>query len=247
MSELNINLKNINGKTVVSDSFFTSPFKLVAPFYEKNFAKLMIMTATAGVMKGDVYDISVHSDVDSHAVITDQSYSKIFNTLDGCAEQNLKLEVDDNAELVWLPHPVIPFEDSTFYSNTKIGLNMNSKLIFSEITACGRAGMGEKFSFNSFMSRTEIDVNGKPVFIDNNRLVSGITDFSDIGFFEGFAYTGLVYLYGYDKPELLCDEKVSAFVTQAKSGYVVRFAGNSGDALYNYVNRLVGNSLKGET
>ena len=239
MSRLSVELKYSNGKTVVSDSYFSSPFKLVPPFYDEDYAKLMIMTASAGIMKGDYYDINIHALHDTNTLITDQSYTKIFNTRDGFAAQSLNIELEENTELIWIPKPVIPFENSSFGADTTISIKDNSKLVISEILACGRVGMGERFKFISYKSRTVVSINGKPVFLDNTRLCDGEADFSGIGFFENFTHIGFIYFYGYDKPEIIFDKEISAFVTQTKCGYVVRFMGNSADKLYRYAENLV--------
>lgn len=239
MSRLSVELKYSNGRTVVSDSYFSAPFKLVSPFYDEDYAKLMIMTASAGIMKGDFYDINIHSLPDTNALITDQSYAKIFNTRDGFAAQRLNIELEENAELIWIPKPVIPFENSSFKADAAISIKENSKLVISEILSCGRIGMGESFKFSFYKSRTAVSIGGKPVFLDNTRLCNGEADFSGIGFFENFTHIGFIYFHGYEKPEIISNKEISAFVTQAKCGYVVRLMGNSADKLYKYAVDLV--------
>lgn len=239
MSRLSVELKYSNGRTVVSDSYFSAPFKLVSPFYDEDYAKLMIMTASAGIMKGDFYDINIHALPGTNAIITDQSYAKIFNTRDGFASQSLNIQLEENSELIWMPKPVIPFENSSFEADTTISIKDNSKLVISEILACGRIGMGERFKFNFYRSRTAVSIDGKTVFLDNTRLCNGETDFSGIGFFENFTHIGFIYFYGYVKPEIISDKEITAFVTQAKCGYVVRFMGNSADRLYSYAENLI--------
>ena len=84
-----------------------------------------------------------------------------------------------------------------------ISIKENSKLVISEILACGRIGMGESFKFSFYKSRTAVSIDGKPVFLDNTRLCNGEADFSGIGFFENYTHIGFIYFYGYDKPEII--------------------------------------------
>ena len=55
------------------------------------------------------------------------------------------------------------------------------------------------------------------VFLDNTRLCNGEADYSGIGFFENYTHIGFIYFYGYKKPEIISDNEISAFVTQAKT------------------------------
>ena len=59
MSRLFIRAENKNGKTVISDCEFISPIKIAKPFYHKNFTEIIMMTASAGMLDGDIYDIEI--------------------------------------------------------------------------------------------------------------------------------------------------------------------------------------------
>ena len=80
MSCLYLNIGYENGKTRLTDSYFTQPFKVAKPFEEENGIGIMVMTATAGILQGDSYDIQVKAGDRTKTVITNQSYTKIFNT-----------------------------------------------------------------------------------------------------------------------------------------------------------------------
>jgi urease accessory protein len=47
-----------NGKTVMSDCFFTSPFKVAKPFYRDNgYTEIMVMCASPGILASDKYNM----------------------------------------------------------------------------------------------------------------------------------------------------------------------------------------------
>ena len=55
ISRVKIRTLNKNGKTILDDVYFTSPFKVAPPFYKSDdFIKVIIMSSSAGTLEGDV-------------------------------------------------------------------------------------------------------------------------------------------------------------------------------------------------
>jgi urease accessory protein len=236
----------------MSDCFFTSPFKVAKPFYRDNgYTEIMVMCASPGILAGDQYDIRIDVPDNAKTIISEQSYRKLYNTGDGFSRQNTRIQVGENAALYYVPYPVIPFAGSRFRSRTDIELRPSSKLIFGEIFTCGRDGMGERFAFSEFSSRTAVSVDGKPVFLDNSlllgkaalldkaALLGGEAAFAGLGFFEGYSCQGVFFLYGFDVVSLPEYEGIEAAVSKSSSGYTIRALAGSANSLY----RFAGNSL----
>lgn len=235
MSCLHLNIECQNGKTKLTDSYFTQPFKVAKPFEEENGMSIMVMTATAGILQGDSYDIQVIAGDRTKTVITNQSYTKIFNTREGEASQTVKLQVQGRGELAWMMQPVIPFHNSAFTTMTEVTLSERAAFCFLDVLSCGRVAMGERFAFRKYHGRVVVkDENGKPLYLDNVRMYPKNQDYSGLGYFEGYTHMGSIYLYGYQEPVLKQADGVLAAVTEAKGGYVVRLMGNSADRLYRY-------------
>jgi len=239
LSELSISTIFQNGKTVMSDCFFTSPFKVAKPFYRDNgYTEIMVMCASPGILAGDKYDINLEVSDNTKTIISEQSYRKLYNTGDGFSEQNTRIRAGENAALYYVPYPIIPFAGSRFRSRTDIDLRPSSKLIFGEIFTCGRDGMGERFAFSEFSSRTAVSVDGKTVFLDNCRLLGGEADFSGLGFFEGYSCQGVFFLYGFDDVSLPECERIETAVSKAQAGFTIRALANSANSLYRFVGNL---------
>jgi len=233
LSELSISTAFQNGKTVMSDCFFTSPFKIAKPFYRDNgYTEVMVMCASPGILAGDKYDMRFDLSDNTKTIISEQSYRKLYNTGDNFSWQNTQIHAGENAALYYVPYPVIPFAGSRFRSRTDIFLHPSSKLIFSEIFTCGRDGMGERFAFSEYSSRTTVYIDDKPVFLDNSRLLSGEADFSGTGFFEGYSCQGILFLYGFDNVSLPESEGIEAAVSKSSVGFIIRVLGYSANGLY---------------
>jgi len=239
LSELSITAINQNGKTIISDCFFTSPFKVAKPFYRDNgYTEIMVMCASPGILAGDSYDIRLEMSANTKTIISEQSYRKLYNTGDGFSQQNMQISVGENAALYYIPYPVIPFAGSRFRSRTDINLHSSSKLIFGEIFTCGRVGMGERFAFSELSSRTAVSIDGKLVFLDNCRMIGNEVDFSGLGFFEGYSCQGVFFLYGFDEPSLPKHEGIEAAISKSSTGFTIRALADSANNLYKFAKNL---------
>jgi urease accessory protein len=226
----------------MSDCFFTSPFKVAKPFYRENgYTEIMVMCASPGILAGDNYNTRFDLSDNTKTIISEQSYRKLYNTGDDFSQQHTRIQAGEDAALYYVPYPVIPFAGSRFRSRTDIFLRPSSKLILGEIVTCGRDGMGERFAFSEFSSRTTVYVDGKPVFLDNSRLLGSAgkdcdADFSGLGFLEGYSCQGVFFLYGFDGISLPDSESegIQAAISKSSTGFTVRALGDSANALYRF-------------
>lgn len=239
MSELYIKTENRNGRTVVCDSYFTAPFKITQPFYNGGVSEIMIMQASAGILDGDSLDISFDIGSESKAAITGQSYTKLFKMDRYGAVQHTKINVMENGTLYYLPCPVIPFGGSDFKCVNEISLSHSSKFMLWDVVSCGRTGMGERFAFNKYHSRTLVSVDGKIIFVDNTRLIPKEAALDDIGFFEGYSHMGTAYFYGFGDLKKYFDNKTPAAVTKANAGQLVRILADSGEYITDFLKGII--------
>lgn len=239
MSELYIRAENQGGRTAISDSRFTSPIKIAKPFYRSGHTEVMMMTASAGILEGDFYDIGITAGKDTALKFTGQSYTKIFKAENSGASQRISISAEEGAKLLYMPCPVIPFGESVFSSQTEIRLAEDSRFAMCDIISCGRAAMDESFKFGSYRSRTAVYIGGKLKFLDNLRLVPEEAELSGIGFFEKHTHMGMIYIYGFDTDELPESEGVEAAATKAEAGVCIRAAADSADEIVRFAEKLL--------
>ena len=234
-----LRLKTIfrEGKTLTEDLFFSSPFKMYSPFYDKKGrAKYINMCSSAGVLKGDENRILLDIGKNCNVIFTDQSYTKLFNTEDGFSSQNVKIKVEKNAHLIYSPHPIMTFAGCSHFSENTVEISKDSTLVFSEIYCCGRKAMGEEFALKKFRSRTEISIDGTADFIDNTLIEPEYFPVKQKGFFEGFTHMGYVYIYSPDRNDLLSlknkiREENSLACTFTDKGLCVRMLSSSAEEI----------------
>lgn len=178
------------GKCILEDAFFTPPLKLISPFYgddENNgYAEIMLLSVSAGLMKGDSQTIDIELSKGCKVKLTSQSFEKIHNTQEGYAKRDTRILVGENALLNFSPMPIIPFGNSHFKGDTIINLKANSELFYSEIICAGRVSRNEIFAFKNFTSTLKIYRKDKIIFFDNTILEPTKLDLSNICMFSGF-------------------------------------------------------------
>jgi len=239
MSKVVAELTNQNGRTVLSDCSFSAPLKIAKPFYrDDGYTEIMLMCASPGMLSGDCFDIQFTCGANSHTIISGQSYQKLFNTGDEMTRQNIRIQVGENASLFYCPYPVIPFAGNKFHSKVNITLHPTSKLLFGDILVCGRQGMGERFAFEEYRSRTIVSLHDRPIFLEGSRLIPQEVAVDGIGFFEGRSCQGVLYLHGYENISLPESCFLEAAVSQSYEGYTVRMISDYPDEAYQFAQKL---------
>ncbi|PAF54425.1 urease accessory protein [Helicobacter sp. 13S00482-2] len=178
-----------NGKTIIEDTFFTPPLKLMSPFYEEDdIANIMLISVSAGLMKGDSQKLDIHIGEDCKVKLSSQSFEKIHNTEEGYASRDTKIIIDKNAAFDFSPLPIIPFANSNFKGNTEIHMHSSSKLIYGEIICAGRISRDEIFNFKAFNSTLKIYVEKQAIFFDNTILQPEKLNLKNMCMFDKFTH-----------------------------------------------------------
>lgn len=239
MGQLYIEAASLNGKTIISDRHFTAPFKITKPFYNGSFAEVMIMQASAGMLKGDSHRLEFYVKDKAKMKLTGQSHTKIFCTDSGEASQKTIIRIGSGGELHYLPCPVIPFAGSSFVGENNIYLSSGAKLILWDIFACGRVGMGERLAFRKYQSFTRVYEDNRLVFADNVVYMPNEAELGGIGYFESCTHTGIMYFYGYNDRELIKSKETEAAITKTKRGQLLRVFGYSSEDIADYMKQYI--------
>ena len=228
MSCFSVKAEKAAGRTVVRDIAFTSPLKAAKPFYREDHTEVMMMAASAGILDGDRREITVEAATGAALKFTEQSYTKVFRAADRGAEQSVLINVQDGAAVYFAAQPIIPFAGSRFRSSTEVRLTKSARFACSEVISCGRAAMGERFRFDSIISRTAVYVGGRLRMLDLTRLIPEESGLSGIGFFEGKTHIGMLYCFNYT-PTPAPDEHMA--ISRAAEGLIIRAVSDSADEL----------------
>lgn len=190
------------GKTQISDCYFTAPLKVGVPRMEGGSLKVVLMMASAGMLKGDHYIYDIICKERTRTELTEQSYTKIFDSGDGKTSKKMSIRVEKNAVFYYHPSAVIPFGNSYFDSVSEIWLDKNAEFLYSDIFACGRVAMGEKFAFHHYCNKITVYVDQKPAYLEHNFFEPQNQKLCSMYYFDGFTHQGSLYYYSADKSKL---------------------------------------------
>ncbi len=221
VSELRLVAERRGDKTVLADVRATMPFRVMHPFelptaevlgggsgagagvaaalpvgLAPRAAQVMVMSASAGIMAGDLQRIDVSVETGAALQVTTQAFDKVHRMGEGeSASRTTSLCVAEGAFLDYSPQPMIPFADSAYAASTSVELEgPTSRFVYQEVLSCGRAARGERFGYRSFRNHVRIDVAGAPVYLDNTIYEPGTMPMEEFGLYEGFSHLGNLVL-----------------------------------------------------
>lgn len=247
-SRLHIIAGHKAGKSYVKDLFVSPPFRVVSVGQRKNDNKLyqIIMSSSPGILDGDRYQLDIELEKGSALQLQSQSYQRLFNMKDEAIQQ-LNISMEDDTSFAYVPHPVVPHEDSNFKSKANINIGENSQVIMAEIITCGRKHYGELFKLKKFQNLTEIYHKDKLMVKDNVLIQPDLIPIKSIGNLEEYTHQGTLIFYttkkNVDKNELIeiiythtesQDEMEIGISAMEDNGFIIRALGNGGEVMYNF-------------
>jgi len=231
-SKLDITTGRVNGKTVLENCFFSAPLKIMDPFYlAGNIMQVMQMSASAGLMAGDVQEISIKAKEGSLLDFTSQSYEKIHKMEEGEASRKTDIVVEKSTFVNYNPLPLIPFGGSAFRSKTKVMLaDESSEFIMRDIISCGRAAREERFQYRYYRSITDIYLGNQLIYRDNTNFIPDAMDMEGFGLFEGYTHLANMVICNFKlKDDFIQNARISLADRTGISGGITRL--ESGDIL----------------
>jgi urease accessory protein len=147
------------------------PVRLVPPFSFRGepAALLYLINLTAGLMDGDAHLIEIKATTGTRTVVTGQSATRVHPAVMSFATQQWNVDLDDDAFLVVLPGPLIPFAGSRYFQRGRVKLAPGARLIWGDIWLPGRYERGllsERFQFDQLLQDFEVRRDRELVYRD---------------------------------------------------------------------------------
>lgn len=250
-SQVRIATKLKNERAVLEDVYFTAPFKIMRPFYKTpDSLQVMMMTASSGVMEGDVQDFSFHIGSGTSLEFCSQSFEKIHKMKDGEAVRHTAIKVDEDACFYFNPLPSIPFKDSAFRNTMEVHLTSStSRFIMSEILSCGRSACGECFDYRYYHSFIQVYQAGELIYRDNTHYDPLLFEMKGICMYEGYTHLANLLIYNMEKDnqwlesvrELIeSKEQMTGGITRLASGdYMIKILGYQAQKLSDICREII--------
>ena len=243
-AKLSIETERREERTTVKTAFCTQPFKLanITGDRRQHPLRLMLMSSSPGVLDGDCYDMNIVVGEGCQVELETQSFQRLFQ-MKGGASQTLAVKMAKGSSFCYVPHPVVPHQDSRFKSTSRLYLAEECRLLWGEVLCCGRKLNGEVFQFTSYHSLTEIYLKEKLVVKENLLLKPTEKSLAGMGQWEGYTHQATL-LYIDEKAPVqnlietlvnrLNNESAITFGVSALPvpGIVVRLLGNKAEPLF---------------
>ncbi len=242
-----------NSRTFIKNLKTKSPILVQKALYSDpsnpNKAHIYLMSSAGGMLQGDTLKIDITARKNTETYVTTQAATKIYKSENQNCCQHVKILVQKDSFLEYLPKQIIPHKHAKFFQDVNIRIDTSSTLIYSEIISAGRIAYGEKFDFNSVRLRFNCtDQNGGILFSESSNLEpqNNKTKFNSL--FGNQNLYSVIYIVSQKiDSEKLCLQIYEFFKTNSligcsqlpnNSGVVIRILSNSIDEINDSISTI---------
>jgi urease accessory protein len=136
----------------------------------------VIVNTAGGIAGGDRLDVDTTAGPDARVVVTTAAAEKVYRSLGPESAIRVRLRIEPNAQLAWLPQETIVFDGARLRRTIDVDIATNASLVLAEALVFGRAAMGEAVEHGSLFDRWRVRRGGKLVFAETARLDGAIAE-----------------------------------------------------------------------
>ena len=185
---LSLRLERRGAATVLAGCRFTLPLQVLAPLALDGPALVVSMlNPTGAVLGGDRLTIDVHAAAGTHGLLTTPSATKVYRSDGPVAVQDVRLVVEPDAVVEWIPDHTIPFAGAAYRQHLRARVGAGATLVVVDAFAAGRVARGERWRFRLLESALSItDADGS--VLHDRFVLTGDEQWAGLGFAEGAPY-----------------------------------------------------------
>jgi urease accessory protein len=150
-------------RSVVTRLRAESPLRVLTPRGEGHVAWIVTSTFGGGIVGGDAIELALSLGDRTTTLLTSQSSTKVYR---GASSQTTRATLGEDATLLSLPDPLVPFAGASFAQRATFHLAPSSSLLLVDIFTAGRVARAERWAFSRLSSTLAIDVAGGPLLRD---------------------------------------------------------------------------------
>lgn len=162
------------GRTVVTRAYSQSPLRLLNPRNHGPSSWVYTSTYGGGLLQGDTIDLRVRVGEGATALLATQASTKVYRVGDDgdsrVSAQLLTAQVEADSLLAIVPDPVVCFAGSRFAQQQDIHLQAGASLLLIDWLSAGRHASGERWAFDSYLSRIAVWQDGRKIVHEALRL-----------------------------------------------------------------------------
>jgi urease accessory protein len=181
--DLRLQVRSVDGnriKTALVRNVHSGPLRVQKALYPEainpQICHAVIVHPPAGVAGGDVLNVNVALDANTHALITTPGATQWYkSSADTPATMSVNLWLADHAKLDWLPQENILFDRSHAQLHTTIDLAPSASAIGWDVCMLGRSAAGESWQHAALQQRTVITRGRHPLWVEHSELSSDLS------------------------------------------------------------------------
>ncbi|MBK9309077.1 MAG: urease accessory protein UreD [Nitrospira sp.] len=195
VGELKLDYAKVEGKTIIADSYVTTPWKLLPPIYldDTGAAYTLLVNPSGGLVGGDGLSIDMNLDRDSHVLVSAPSANRVYRSEGKLSEQIINITVGPDAILEWLPEHTIPFAGSRFRQSIHATLAPGATIVLWDALASGRMARDERWAFSDLENEIQITTAAGGVLVER-YVLEPTSDLGCVGLVEEWDYVASFYV-----------------------------------------------------
>jgi urease accessory protein len=195
VGELKLDYAKRDHRTIISYSYFTTPWKLLPPIYldDTGAAYTLLVNPSGGLVGGDHLSIDMNVEQGAHVLISSPSANRVYRTEGKVSEQHVNITVGPGAILEWFPEHTIPFAGSRFRQILHATLAPGATLLLWDAVASGRIAREERWAFTDVENEIRITTASGSSLLER-YVLDPATDLGCVGLAEEWNYVASFYV-----------------------------------------------------
>lgn len=195
VGELKLDYARRDQRTIISHSYFTTPWKLLPPIYldDTGAAYTLLINLSGGLLGGDRLSLDMNMAQDAHVLISAPSANRVYRTKGPISEQHVKITVGPGAVLEWFPDHTIPFAGSRFRQTLHATLAPGATLLLWDAIASGRIAREERWAFTDLENEIRITTASGRSLLER-YILDPASDLSCVGLAHEWDYVASFYV-----------------------------------------------------
>jgi urease accessory protein len=242
-ARLELQYERRDARTVLAGRSHDGPLVVQKPLYPEgdDICHGIIVHPPAGIAGGDELELRAHLGAGANALLTTPGAGKWYRSSGPWARQHIDFEVGAGACLEWLPQETIVFDAALAELRMNVQLHADARYIGWDIFCFGRTGSGERFDIGECRSRTMVQRDATPLWLERAQLNGGGTALESAAVLAGQPVVGTLIaaapIVASDvlmSCRALAPAKGEGAVTLLPGLLIGRYLGESSEAAKNY-------------
>lgn len=223
---LELDIAQSGDRSVAKKQYHEGALRVIRPHYLDGNGHLTYTVVNPGgaYFGADHYLLDFHVRQGGSLTVTTQSATKVYKTPQGPAVQHMKVTLEPDAYLEYVPDQLIVYRDGDYRQTTDVLMHASSTLCMSEIVTPGWSPDATDFTYKGLSMRTEIKVTDgqstSRLALDFLRVrPSEEGNIAAPGLMEGFTHTGQLLIASAQLTDELCEQvRALAEASDTRSG-----------------------------